>query len=781
MPLAFWAFRRNRREFALLLLAGSAGFFLGSARAVSELAPPPPNSLAWIPSGQPIVVCVRGRLLHVPPPSVPSTEESVTSLVLECTAIERQEEWIPCRGRLRIRVKGKPKGWGRGDRLEALGLLQDLPKAGNPGQFDFGKHLAERDIVRILSTPSWENLRRTERGSPGPLRLLERLRNHASQSLARALPGDDGALLSALLLGDQSRLTSASRTAFVRSGTVHLLAVSGLHLMLTVSGVYFLLRLLGLRGRSSAVVLIVFVWLFAGLTGGRTPVLRAATMSTVYFGAELFHRERDGVNALLLAAALLLLWRPGDLFAPGFQLSFAAVIGILAFSRPLAERLLAEEVLVLRLSRFPDDRRRARIAYGVGLSVSVSAGAWIATAPLVLHHFHILTPVTLLANLPAAPLTGLLLAVGFLSLPGILLWPHVLPLALPAGLLARLLSESARFFSGLPGSHVFLPSPAPWRLVLGYACLFLVAWRPWRFRRFPRLPVLLPLGAAVLLLFLPAGEAVPEGLEMTVLEVGQGSCTVLRFPDGRVLLYDAGTRRGMDVGEWVVAPFLWSKGVRRIDLLVLSHSDTDHVSGIDSLLERLTVGRVLVPVGFSAKPEGQRVLEAFRARGVPVHPLHREGTPPATWTPTLRILGPPPRVGRGGDLSVNNASLVLSVQYAGRKILLPGDLERLGLERLHDHVGDRTFDILLAPHHGSDEAVGNELLARKRPSVVAVSCGWAFGATATETLYRSHGAKVFRTCRDGAVTILIDENGDISAEAYRRARRKKKGRGKVPR
>jgi competence protein ComEC len=548
--------------------------------------------------------------------------------------------------------------------------------------------------------------------------------------------------------------------------------------MLAVSGVYFLLRLVGLPGRSTAVVLIVFVWFFAGLTGGRTPVLRAATMSTVYFGAELFHRERDSVNALLLSAALLLLWRPGDLFAPGFQLSFAAVIGILSFSRPLGDRLVAEEALVLRLSRFPGDRFRARIGYWIGMSLAVSAGAWIATAPLVLYHFNVLTPVTLLANLPAAPLTGMLLAVGFFTLPWIVLWPRVLFFALPAGLLARLLSEFATFFAGLPCAHLFLPSPHPWRLAVGYGCLLLAAWRPRGLRRFHRVSFVLPLGAAFLFFFLPAGGKAPDGLEMTVLEVGQGSCSVLRFPDSRVLVYDAGTRGGLDVGEWIIAPFLWSKGVRRIDLLVLSHSDTDHVSGVEGLLERFHVGRALVPVGFSSSPEGRRVLAALRARGVPVHALHRTTAPPSSWRSTLRILGPPPRSRWGGDLSANNASLVLSVRFGGREILLPGDLEGLGLEFLHRHVGDSAFDVLLAPHHGADEVAGNEPFSEAGPSVVVISSGWAFGVNATEALYRAHGAKVFRTCRDGAVTIRIGKDGVITASGFRRRKDEEDGKAK---
>jgi competence protein ComEC len=651
--------------------------------------------------------------------------------------------------------------------VEVTGTLRDLPRAGNPGQFEFGEHLADRGIMKLMTASSGNCVKLLEKGSYGPARILWTIRARSSMAIQRALPGEDGGLLAALLLGDRSGLDPASRQAFTYSGTVHLLAVSGLHLMLVATGIFLLIRLMGIRGKFAASLLIVFVWLFAGLTGGRTPVVRAAVMSTVYFAAELFGRERSGFDATLLSAGILLFSRPSDLFSPGFQLSFSAVLGILAFARPLGQWITREQALVIRLSKMGSDRTRARIAHWIGMSLSVSAAAWIATAPLVLYHFNILTPVTPLANLPAAPLTAALLAVGFFTLPIVSFGPALAPAALPAGALARLLGDTARFFADLPLSHIHLPAPSLWRLIAGYALLAALALGPWRLGRRKRFPAYIFILTACLLFFLPQAEKTVHGLEMTTLDVGQGSCTVIRIPDGRTLLYDAGARGSYDVGEGIIAPFLWSKGVRAIDLMVLSHSDVDHVSAVESLSDRFEIVRVLVPTDFGRSPHGMKVLACLAARGVAIQFANRTSLPPPSWRDVLQILHPPQAPGPATRHSTNDSSLVLAVEFAGRTILLPGDLEVTGLGVLWANSKGIDFDVILAPHHGSNEVSGNANFARTGPSIVLMSCGWGFGVDATSRLYHEHGARVFETRRAGAVTVRISRGGAVSASGFR--------------
>ncbi len=761
------AVRRKRTDLALLLLCTGVGFLVGWSRMLAHRAPPPPGHVGRIPEGPPMPVRVRARAIHKPGLPAEEQGETVFRFVVETEAIEKRGRWAEASGGLRVKLTGADPGIDRNDRIELVGMLIDLPDPGNPAQFDFGDHLENLGVGKILSVPSPENVVMLERGGFGIRRTVEAIRHRLLGAIGDAFPPEDGALLSALLLGEPSRLDPGAREVFARSGTVHLLAVSGLHLMLVVSGFFFLLKLLGIRGRPAAVLIIAFVWLFVLLTGSRTPVMRAGIMTTVYFGAQIFGRERDSWNALALSGGILLLHNPSRIFAPGFQLSFAAVAGILAFTEPIAGRLVREEALVLKLSTVPEDRLRAKIAHLAGLSVSVSLAAWIATAPLVLHHFNLLTPVVPLANLVAGPMTALLLGLGFLTLPLLLLFPGPGVLALPAGVFARLLTHSARFFADLPFSHLYLPHPSPARLAAGYLCLLLLAWKPRWPGRLARLHWTLPAGMAGLFFFFPAPSARPAGMELAVLDVGQGSSSVLRFPDGRVMVYDAGTRGGFDVGSWVVAPFLWSRGITRIDLLVLSHPDEDHISAVPEILRRFRVEAAAVPVGFRAWPEGEAVIRALQRHGARIHALHRGASPPAGWEEILEILHPPRRRPDTPFLSRNNTSLTLAVSWAGRRILLPGDLERLGLTFLSGRPGGSSFDVIVAPHHGSNEVEGNAPLARGRPCIVIMSCGVTFGVEKTEALYLEHGARVFKTWRDGAVTVRIARDGSMESEAFR--------------
>jgi competence protein ComEC len=712
-------------------------------------------------------VRVQARVADVLPDRPDPEVGKIGTFTADARAVERRGEWAACTGRLRVKVEGGSGSWAAGDLVEIVGLLRDLPVSGNPGQFDFGARLSDRGISKLITTPSRETVRILERGFPGPRALLQRLRNGMAATIAREFPEREGALLAALLLGDQGRIAGETRDDFVRSGTIHLLAVSGLHLVLVASGLFFALRWVGVTGRPAAAILVAFVWAFAALTGAGTPVLRAAVMTTVYLVADLVGKERDSWNALAISAVILLVARPSEAFGAGFQLSYGAVMGILLFARPISSALLGEEKLVLLLSRRPADRFRASVSAWTGFSMGVSLAAWIATGPLVLHHFQLITPVVPLSNLIAVPLAGPVLAAGFLTLPLLWAFPGAEVLAAPAAGLAWLLGETARFFGGLPGSHFYVPSPPAWRLAAGYAVLIAFSARRWGPQRLRKVPWFAAGALAGILFLWPVRPERPPGLEMSVLDVGQGACTVIRFPDGRILVSDAGTKSGFPVAEWVIAPFLWSKRESRIHLLVFTHPDADHVSGTEGILDRFRVDRVAVPAGFSATPEGRAVLEELRRRRIPVDNLEAGMPPPPGWADAIDVLHPPRRSLWKALPGTNNTSLALAVRYGGRRILLPGDLERAGLSMLAAAEGGAGFDVILAPHHGANEVPGNEPFARMGPRVVAMSNGWSFGVEETAALYRKHGARVYETARGGAVTIRISPDGEIEAEEFK--------------
>jgi competence protein ComEC len=589
--------------------------------------------------------------------------------------------------------------------------------------------------------------------------LILRLRTLLAEGIVASMKGEAAGVLVSLLLGDRKGLGKETRDAFARSGTIHVMAISGLHLMVLASALFFALWALGAGVRTRAFCIILFAAFFAVLTGLREPVVRAALMTSAYFGADLAGRKRCGPSALALAGGAILIFRPNALLEPGFQLSFAAVLSIGILAPRIAQRLLGGLYLEKRLTGGELGLgKRFRLA--AGRSAAVSLAAWAGTAPIVLVHFNILTPVAVLANLLVIGPLFLLLVSGFLMLP---VWALGISAGGPAGAPLTLLSDVLCFLvrglAQLPASHVHLPSPPWWALGLYYAGILLMAFGRGRHSRRAGGGLLL-CGAAVFLgpWFLPPARG---EWRLTMLDVGQGSSFVVEGA-GKVLVYDAGSRSRSDPGTYIIAPYLWHRGVTAIDLLVLSHADVDHTSGAISLAERFRIGRVLVSESFEGSPEGRRLALHLRSRGVEVARIRAPAVVFDMAPARVDVLFPT-RDSGFSLLSKNDRSLVLRVvPPGGKRILLTGDLQERGIAGLLRAAPGLGPDVLAIPHHGSPAPRGNRRLSSGRP-LALLSSGARFRVGSTLDIYRRSCCRVFWTARDGSVTVTFGKEGEVRA------------------
>jgi competence protein ComEC len=364
-------------------------------------------------------------------------------------------------------------------------------------------------------------------------------------------------------------------------------------------------------------------------------------------------------------------------------------------------------------------------------------------------------PLTLLTSV--AMLAGfVLLPLWFLGLPGVGLLAHAVdwPLAACAWLVE---------LCDRPGwGYIRIGEIPVWWLCLFYGAL--LAWltqAPLRAR--PRLGW--AAGMAWLCVGLAGGAAAAgDELRCTFLAVGHGGCTVLETPDGRVLIYDAGAFSGPEATHRVVVPYLWARGVRRVDEVFLSHADLDHFNGLVELMDRFAVGQVTLTPTFADKPTpGVRLtLEELKRRGVPVRVV-RAGDRLTAGPVTLDVLHPPAK----GPVGVENVrSLVLLVRHADHRILLTGDLEGVGQQMVRERCHSPDADVMLAPHHGSPKANGDALAAWARPRVV-VSIQGPHGPKALDA-YRS--VEFLTTAKDGAVTVR-SRPGALTVETFVTGRR----------
>jgi competence protein ComEC len=650
----------------------------------------------------------------------------------------------------RLRVRGQPTPPGvvafeaavPGERVRARLRLRPVRGLRNPGGPDRERRARREGIGAVgrLVDPAL-HARIPERSARGLLGLWQGARARLGLRLAQAGPG--GALLRALALGDRADLPEAAREAFARLGIAHLLAVSGLHLGLLASLVYAAIRLgpgrlawLAARRDTRPIALVAGVLaaaVYAVLAGWGVPVRRALIFLLALLLGLAQQRPGLRLQPLALAALLILAWEPEALFAAGAQLSFAACAA-LALATP-----------------------RDPLAPGRLDALRASASAVAVTAPLAALLLGSQAPFALLVNLVAIPWTGWVLlpaslaataaaAAGEGPVTGLLLaageWLAAVTLAL-AGLLAE----------HLPGG---LGRAAPaWSWLAASALLAAGALSA----RQTSVRVALVAAIGGLLWLAPPGRLPPEPPRVVFLDVGQGDATLVQ---GRraTLLVDAGVAvpGGPDLGRSAVVPALRALGVTHLDLLLATHTDLDHRGGIPAVLEAFPVSALWVPRGARGEPGLAVLREAARAHSVPVRE-HGAGDPTRRLGDlAITPLWPPAAT---AALSSNDRSLVVRIEVAGQRLLLPGDIEATAEAGLLANAADLRADVLKLSHHGSRSSSTQQFLSEVDAAVAVASapCAGRFEMPHARVLERAREAQlsVWWTGRDGAVQIGLGE------------------------
>ena len=767
--------------------------------------------LAWQLDTTPRPVAVEGRLVSEPRSvSVPAADRftappsPVSECVLEVLRVRHGTRWHPAAGRAAVLITDKPPDIAVGARVRVLGrALRPLP-ALNPLDTDpLGRARAARclSVIRVRAAADLRVLPATRKpavrsgggspaavlacgGSPAAVlacggspaaAVLPQIRKVALAAIDTHVPEGQRGLAAALLLGSRECLARNELDGFLVTGTVHLLAISGLHVGLIAYGLHRLLRLLLLPRRRAAVVVAVFVGFYMVLVRSETPVVRATLVVWLATLAVVIDRRSSAINALAVAAIVLLAWRPADVMSAGAQLSFlstAVLVGVAGLVPPPRSRTDPIERLIERSRPWAvrwlcNAGRQTLILLVAGVAV------WAATAPLVAARFQMVSPLGIVLNVVLSPLVAAAMACGFVCL---LVAPWAPPLAAASGLACGgtlgVIQQLVALAAAVPGGHLFVPPPPGWWVAGWYAGLVVACCRlsPPRLRRATTWLALAGGWCVVGILghhaaWLMAGP--PPGLRIVAAAVGHGCGIVVRTPEGRTLVYDAGRLGAPAAARRAVAGVLWNHGIRRIDTLVVSHADADHFNAVPGLLERFTVGEIVVSPAFGRQggpPSKERacggsptaaelacggsptaaelacggsptaagyLLELARRRGVPVRVVQAGDRFALDRSCLVRVLHPAgddnapggspgaaPDAGR--RTTDNETSLVLAIDAAGRRLLLTGDLEGPALAAFAAG-GPGVCDVLMAPHHGSRTSLPPDIAVATRPEWVLVS------------------------------------------------------------
>jgi len=745
LPLALIALR-HRREQLFTVVVVLACFSAGGLRLMLALQLVAQDDVRRM-ADWPAPVSLEGTI------SAPVERKGDRQLfVLATDSLWSEERGFAVRGHTRIIFYDTLLTLRQGDRLVAKGMLRSPAGAGNPGGFDYRAWLAAQGIHSQMGVAGPARLLLLARDQdPLIQRLLVRpLRGHILRVVDSTLDGESRALLSALLVGVQSDIDDELRQEFSAVGVVHVLAVSGLHVGFVLAALLLGINLLRIPHRARLPLLLAALWIYTLVTGSAPPVVRAAVMGALLLAAPALQRRLDPVNAIALAALAILLANPLDLFGAGFQLSFAATLGILLIYRRL-DRWAAVQLSWWR--RWDHSWRKSALQL-----LMVSLAAQVATLPLTAWYFNNVPLYGLLANLLVVPLSSLIVMTGFLAVTvaAISSWAGFIVMQCD-WLFLQALIHLVKGTAALPGAALDIATPSLWLLALWYLALGLVL--SWPQPRLAKAWLLAMLAVANGWIW---SEAVHPRHEARILffDAGQGDAALLAFPNGVHLLIDAGDANArFDCGRSVILPWLRREGIAALDAVFVTHSHADHAGGVATLLRQGRI-RTLYHPGGTALPAFRSLDSLARRCNVAVH----AGTAgsdlypaPGAW---LRILQ---AGGSGGEpWDENNGSMVIRLQYGRRIFLFLSDIEIAGEASLLACGDLLPCDVVKVAHHGSPGASSEALLSATAAhyAIIPVGRGNAFHlpSAAVVARWQAAGARVLRTDESGAV--LFASNGD---------------------
>ena len=696
---------------------------------------------------------------------------------------------------LRPAVFHDPGVWSRADYLIDQGITSTASVVAN--QVDVaGRDTSTRMHVRCeLSTMQHKTTARlvalpaAMQRWPAPLRISR----------------EDAVMLAAMVAGDRTFLTHSLRVGFERTGSIHMLVVSGFHLAIVAGCIFWIARRVRLPRIPATIATIAVSFAYAVFTGFATPVQRSLWMVTLYLIGRLFYRERSALNTIGFASLCLLAVSPRSLFDSGLQMTLLAVVAIAGVASPLLEstvhpylqatrdlRLIAIDVkLAPRIAQF---RTLLRMMAEKIQSVTSKRIAWIAfpwlmrlflrvvelvvvscvveiamTLPMAIY-FHRITIFALPVNLFILPLLAVLMPAALLAVALLFVWPAAA--LVPAAFVALVLHTGiwlVHFFGSIEYGDFRIASPLLAQSVA--FCALLGAAIVLAHSAARRSSHALQLSASLCLLSCGVAAVVPRAIEhprnrllAEAIDVGQGDSMLIVTPDGKTLLIDAGGFGGgprqasqdFDFGEEVISPVLWQLGIRHLDAVALSHAHSDHMGGLPTVLRNFNPDELWV----GDNPPGEAydaLIDEAAALHVRVRSL-RAGGAFAFGSAQVNVLAPAHDYKPGRE-AANNDSLVLRVAYLGTSVLLEGDAEAPIEQAMLGESGLEST-LLKVGHHGSTSSTTPEFLARVAPRFAVISCGLRnrYGHPRQEILEELQTAQVrtFRTDIDGVSCFELD-------------------------
>ncbi len=686
--------------------------------------------------------------------------------------------WAKVSGTVRVRVAEPVLDAKAGDHIQAYCWLDRFKEATNPGQFDIAKYLARKNVFIAASIQSRDGIKLLESKPVGIFtKFKSRFKNAATQALLGGpFPENQSeGLLQALLLGYRANIDSSTHRAFRKTGLLHFISLSGLHLGTLAWIIWWLCKTAGLLKRARAAICIIAIVIFLLIVPPRAPTLRAAIICFVFCLSFFFRRRSNPLNTLSLAAIILLLIRPTGLFEAGWQLSFASVLGILVFTEKIENFIYDKTDYWFWIDKPEETPFVTRLIKMFGAKVitlfSIGFAAWLGGAGLVLYHFYMINPFTSIWKLAMFPLVGLILALGYLKIILSFLLPSA---AAVLGIIVNGLSDlliwiveriASWHIASWDISQILIGHVSPALIILYYCFILFVAFT--YFRRPLIKKAICTAMVLAMVVFLGAVKwqrTHRDNLVLTTLDVGHGQAILAQLPGKANVLFDTGSLYKSDVGRRIVIPFLNYNGINKIDAIIISHNDIDHINGIPEIAEHCKVASAYANDAFFRQTSqwgpAKFLKTSLSKKGVKIESLEESNL---SSNAKIKILWPSKQICQDETLGDNDKSVVSLIEFAGTEILLCSDIEKFAQRELLRLFPNLKPEIAVLPHHGSARTLEADFLKKLDADVLICSCSQR-QYQRQQTNEGKDEVKSFYTATNGAITVSINEDGTIVSE-----------------
>ena len=683
-----------------------------------------------------------------------SSSHSKISFVLKPHRIRYIDKDYVYRGKIRVSIYQTKQTDGYmpinvGDWIEVRGILEKPQGVRNPKGFDYRAYLARRDIYYTMGTASRNILSIKSGNLPWPKSWIESIRGYIEDIFDKYIGGMGSRLMKAMIIGQRWSLPSELREEFSTTGIAHILAISGLHVGFVVLLLSWLSKGLKLSPQATFIIQGLGLGFYCIVVGGSSSIVRATIMTLILLGGKVVGRKPDSLNSLSLAAFIILLFRPLELFEVGFQLSFLAVAGIALFNEQLSSKLS-------KLDKLP-----LRVGEAVAVMLSAQLGVW----PLIAYYFNTFSIISFIANLILVPFAGVIVILGLI----LNLIAGVLPLIGQVigwwlWVLCQFLIGVNKWLSSFTWASIPVVSPGLLFMAAYYFILLILSQeRPLWVKR----PWWISLVLILTVLFLSAIKPIVDNqFKVIFVDVGQGDCIYIKTPDEKHILVDGGGRPegvgDFDVGKEIVVPFLLKNGVRKLDLVVMSHGHDDHMGGLIPVIKEIKVDAFMEFPPRQPSERYKELKELINDKDIKCIQAKGGQTYRVGKYVFIDIIYPSPKPEVIDSLyaeNENNLSLVMRVRYQQASIMLTGDIEE-GVESYLSGIWKDSISILKVAHHGSNTSTTDRWLEAIKPGIAVIQSGKnIFGHPSPQVIERleKHDIMVYRNDKNGAIICVYDK------------------------